>query len=308
MNAITVTGLTRRFGDFTAVDRLSFDVRGGEIFGFLGANGAGKSTTIRMLCGLLKPTDGTAIVGGIDVGRDPEAVKRRIGYMSQRFSLYRDLTVDQNITFFGGIYGLRGRRLEKRRRFIIEMAGLQGREHTRTADLAGGWRQRLALGCAILHEPTIVFLDEPTGGVDPVSRRMFWKLIDALSASGTTVLVTTHYLDEAEHCHRVAIIHAGRLAALGTTDELKQIFASRSILEIRSDTPVEAMRLLDRMQEVQKTSMFGTAVHAVLATADDRVPSELQRRLDQAGVGGVSIDLVQPSLEDVFLEVVSERR
>ena len=308
MNAITVTGLTRRFGDFTAVDRLSFDVRAGEIFGFLGANGAGKSTTIRMLCGLLEPTGGTAMVGGIDVGRDPEGVKRRIGYMSQRFSLYRDLTVDQNITFFGGIYGLRGRRLEERRRFILEMAGLQGREHTRTVDLAGGWRQRLALGCAILHEPTIVFLDEPTGGVDPVSRRMFWKLIDALSASGTTVLVTTHYLDEAEHCHRVAIIHAGRLAALGTTDELKRIFAQRSILEIRSDAPVEAMRLLDRMQEVQKTSMFGTAVHAVLATADDRVPSELQRRLDQAGVAGVAIDIVQPSLEDVFLDVVSERR
>jgi ABC-2 type transport system ATP-binding protein len=307
MNAITVTDLTRRFGDFTAVDRLSFDVRAGEIFGFLGANGAGKSTTIRMLCGLLKPTGGTAVVGGIDVGRDPEGVKRRIGYMSQRFSLYRDLTVDQNITFFGGIYGLRGTRLEQRRRFIIEMAGLQGREHTRTSDLAGGWRQRLALGCAILHEPTIVFLDEPTGGVDPVSRRMFWKLIDTLSASGTTVLVTTHYLDEAEHCHRVAIIHAGRLAALGTTGELKQIFAKRSILEIRSDTPVEAMRLLDRMQEVQKTSMFGTAVHAVLATADDRAPSELRRRLDQAGVAGVSIDLVQPSLEDVFLDVVSER-
>jgi ABC-2 type transport system ATP-binding protein len=307
MNAITVTDLTRRFGDFTAVDRLSFDVRAGEIFGFLGANGAGKSTTIRMLCGLLEPTAGAAVVGGIDVGRDPEGVKRRIGYMSQRFSLYRDLTVDQNITFFGGIYGLRGRQLEERRRFIIDMAGLQGREHTRTSDLAGGWRQRLALGCAILHEPTIVFLDEPTGGVDPVSRRMFWKLIDALSASGTTVLVTTHYLDEAEHCHRVAIIHAGRLAALGTTDELKRIFAKRSILEIRSDTPVEAMRLLDRMQEVQKTSMFGTAVHAVLATADDRIPSELRRRLDQAGVGGLSVDLVQPSLEDVFLDVVSER-
>jgi ABC-2 type transport system ATP-binding protein len=307
MNAIAVSGLTRRFGDFTAVDRLSFEVRTGEIFGFLGANGAGKSTTIRMLCGLLKPTEGTAIVGGIDVGRDPEGVKRRIGYMSQRFSLYRDLTVDQNITFFAGIYGLRGRRLEERRRFVIEMAGLEGRQHTRTGDLAGGWRQRLALGCAILHEPTIVFLDEPTGGVDPVSRRMFWRLIDALSASGTTVLVTTHYLDEAEHCQRVAIIHAGRLAALGTTDELKQIFAKRSILEIRSDTPVEAMRLLDEMQEVQKTSMFGTAVHAVLATADDRAPSELQRRLDEAGIGGVAIDRVQPSLEDVFLDVVSER-
>src|SRR5260221_11508847 len=184
MNAITVSDLTRRFGAFTAVDRLTFDVAEGEIFGFLGANGAGKSTTIRMLCGLLKPSSGSAVIGGIDVGRDPEGVKRRIGYMSQRFSLYEQLTVDQNIRFFGGIYGLDAARLEARRRFVIEMAGLEGREKTRTADLAGGWRQRLALGCAILHEPRIVFLDEPTGGVDPVSRRQFWNLIDHLSASG----------------------------------------------------------------------------------------------------------------------------
>ncbi len=307
MDAITVSGLTRRFGDFTAVDHLSFDVRAGEIFGFLGANGAGKSTTIRMLCGLLKPTAGTAIVGGIDVARDPEGVKRRIGYMSQKFSLYRDLTVDQNIRFFGGVYGLQGRKLDERRQFVIEMAGLQGREPMLTADLPGGWRQRLALGCAILHEPHIVFLDEPTGGVDPVSRRMFWKLIDALSAAGTTVLVTTHYLDEAEHCHRIAIIHAGRLAALGTTDELKRVFADRSILEVRSDRPVEAMRLLDDMREVEKTSMFGTAVHAVLTRADEQAPLLLQRRLAAAGIGGTSIDRVAPSLEDVFLDVVSER-
>jgi ABC-2 type transport system ATP-binding protein len=264
MTAIAVTDLTRRFGDFVAVDRLTFEVQQGEIFGFLGSNGAGKSTTIRMLCGLLRPTSGSATVGGVDVTRDPEGVKRRIGYMSQRFSLYEPLTVDQNIRFFAGIYGLSGATLEKRRRFALEMAGLKGREQTRAADLAGGWRQRLALGCAILHEPAIVFLDEPTGGVDPVSRRQFWHLIDQLSAGGITVLVTTHYLDEAEHCHRLAIIHAGRLAAIGTTDELKRVFADRTIVEIHASNPVEAMRALDQMADVEKTSLFGTALHAVL--------------------------------------------
>ena len=308
MHPITVDGLTRRFGDFTAVDHLSFDVRAGEIFGFLGANSAGKSTTIRMLCGLLKPTSGTAVVGGIDVGRDPEGVKRRIGYMSQRFSLYRDLTVDQNIRFFAGIYGIAGTKLEERRRFVLDMAGLRGREQTPTADLAGGWRQRLALGCAILHEPPIVFLDEPTGGVDPLSRRMFWKLIDALSTAGTTVLVTTHYLDEAEHCHRIAIIDAGRLAALGTTDELKAIFAGRPIIEIRSERPVDVMRLLERLEHVEKTSIFGTAVHAVLASRDPNVPEAVRRGLADAGMPGASIAVVAPSLEDVFLEVAGERR
>jgi len=308
VHPITVDGLTRRFGDFTAVDHLSFDVRAGEIFGFLGANGAGKSTTIRMLCGLLKPTSGTAVVGGIDVGRDPEGVKRRIGYMSQRFSLYRDLTVDQNIRFFAGIYGIAGTKLEERRRFVLDMAGLRGREQTPTADLAGGWRQRLALGCAILHEPPIVFLDEPTGGVDPLSRRMFWKLIDALSTAGTTVLVTTHYLDEAEHCHRIAIIDAGRLAALGTTDELKAIFAGRPIIEIRSERPVDVMRLLERLEHVEKTSIFGTAVHAVLASRDPNVPEAVRRGLADAGMPDASIAVVAPSLEDVFLEVAGERR
>src|SRR5206468_5606084 len=204
-NAIEVRRLTRRFGGFVAVSDVSFDVREGEIFGFLGSNGAGKSTTIRMLCGLLAPTSGHATVGGVDVTRDPEGVKRRIGYMSQRFSLYELLTVDQNIRFFGGIYGLDDARLAERRRFVIDMAGLAGREQTLARDLAGGWRQRLALGCAILHEPRFLFLDEPTGGVDPLSRRHFWRLIDTLSQSGVTVLVTTHYLDEAEHCHRVAL-------------------------------------------------------------------------------------------------------
>jgi len=302
MNAITVTDLTKRFGDFVAVDRLTFEVGQGEVFGFLGSNGAGKSTTIRMLCGLLEPTSGTATVGGVDVGRDPEGVKRRIGYMSQRFSLYERLTVDQNIRFFGGIYGLDGERLERRRSFVIKMADLAGREQVRAADLAGGWRQRLALGCAILHEPAIVFLDEPTGGVDPVSRRRFWDLIDQLAAAGVTVLVTTHYLDEAEHCHRLAIINAGRLAAIGSTGELKQIFRDRPILEIRSDGPVDAMRLLDAMPDVEKTSIFGTAVHAVLRPGG-RSAEALGRALADAGVPAV-VAPVPPSLEDVFLEVV----
>ena len=264
MNAIEVRQLTRRFGAFLAVNDLTFDVRQGEIFGFLGANGAGKSTTIRMLCGLLLPTSGSARVGGIDVGSNPEGVKQRIGYMSQRFSLYEKLTVDQNIAFFGGIYGLTGDRFSARRAFVLEMAGLRGRESTLTGALSAGWRQRLGLGCAILHEPPIVFLDEPTGGVDPLSRRRFWRLIDELARGGTTVLVTTHYLDEAENCHRVAIIHAGRLAAIGTVPELKQVFAGRPIVEVRSAQPVELMHHLDAMPEVEKTSIFGTAVHAVM--------------------------------------------
>jgi ABC-2 type transport system ATP-binding protein len=301
--AIDVRGLTRKFGDFVAVSELSFSVAQGEIFGFLGANGAGKSTTIRMLCGLLRPTSGTALVGGVDVGRDPEAVKRRIGYMSQRFSLYEPLTVDQNIRFFGGIYGLTGERFLARREFVLEMAGLRGRETTLTRDLPGGWRQRLALGCAILHEPSIVFLDEPTGGVDPLSRRRFWDLIGDLSSKGVTVLVTTHYLDEAEHCHRLAIIHAGKLAALGTANELKQVFAARPIVEVQAARPVQAMAALDRLATVEKTSLFGTAVHAVLR--DTRTsPEMLAAALAEAGVEVRAIEPVAPSLEDVFLDVV----
>ena len=300
--AIAVDRLTRRFGGFVAVNDLSFDVHPGEIFGFLGSNGAGKSTTIRMLCGLLRPSSGTATVDGIDVGRDPEAVKRRIGYMSQRFSLYEKLTVDQNIAFFGGVYGLQGDRLAARRDFVLDMAGLRGREAMLTQALSAGWRQRLALGCAILHEPRIVFLDEPTGGVDPLSRRQFWVLIDELAHEGVTVLVTTHYLDEAEHCHRIAIIQAGRLAALGTVSELKAQFAGRAILEVRAPRPVEAMQALDAMPEVEKTSIFGTAVHAVLRSTDVD-PAAIGSRLRAAGVPAASWTLVEPSLEDVFLDV-----
>jgi len=304
VNAIEVLHLSRRFGSFVAVNDLSFDVRPGEIFGFLGANGAGKSTTIRMLCGLLRPTSGTAIVGGVDVGQEPERVKTRIGYMSQRFSLYEQLTVDQNITFFGGMYGLSGPRLAARRAFAIDMAGLSGRERLRATELAGGWRQRLALGCALLHEPPIVFLDEPTGGVDPLSRRDFWALIDGLSGAGVTVLVTTHYLDEAEHCHRIAIMAAGRLAALGSTRELKRIFDHRTIVEVRASKPVDAMRVLDELPAVEKTSVFGASVHAVLRASTADPVGALAAPLAAAGVRVVSIEPVQPSLEDVFLDVV----
>lgn len=300
--AIDVHRLTRRFGDFTAVDELSFSVRPGEIFGFLGSNGAGKSTTIRMLCGLLRPTSGSARVGGVDVGGDPEGVKRRIGYMSQRFSLYEQLTVAQNITFFGGIYGLRRERMTARRAFVLEMAGLKGREDALTGSLSGGWRQRLALGCAVLHEPPIVFLDEPTGGVDPLSRRQFWRLIHELSRAGVTVLVTTHHLDEAEHCHRVAIIDTGRLAALGTVGELKGRFAGRAIVEVRAARPVEAMRVLDEIAQVEKTSLFGTAVHAVLGQSG-RAPEDVANWLRAAGVEVSGCTLVEPSLEDVFIDV-----
>jgi ABC-2 type transport system ATP-binding protein len=301
--AIDVRGLGRRFGNFEAVKDLTFSVQQGEIFGFLGANGAGKSTTIRMLCGLLTPTTGTALVGGIDVGKNPEGVKRIIGYMSQKFSLYEALTVDQNIRFFGGIYGIPAARFEARRSFVLDMAGLKGRENTLTRDLPGGWRQRLALGCAILHEPKIVFLDEPTGGVDPLSRRRFWDLIGDLSRQGVTVLVTTHYLDEAEHCHRIAIIQAGQLAALGTATELKQVFADRPILEINASKPVEAMEVLDADDRVEKTSLFGTAVHAVMKNASTD-PDVLRDRLREKGIDVASIAAVSPTLEDVFLDVV----
>jgi ABC-2 type transport system ATP-binding protein len=300
---IQVERLSRSFGSFRAVDDVTFDVRRGEVFGFLGSNGAGKSTTIRMLCGLLKPTAGRASVDGLDVERDPEGVKRRIGYMSQRFSLYELLTVEQNIEFYSGLYGLTGERRARRRKFALDIGGLAGRERELARNLSGGWKQRLALGCALLHEPPILFLDEPTGGVDPVSRREFWRLIDDLSRAGTTVLVTTHYLDEAERCDRVAIMHVGRLAALGTVGELKEVFADRPIVEIRGPDPVGLMAWLDDSHLVEKTSLFGTAVHAVLRSAATPI-DEIARALAAAGRSATSLAPVVPSLEDVFLDVV----
>jgi ABC-2 type transport system ATP-binding protein len=301
--AIALRELTKRFGDFTAVDHVSFSVGEGEIFGFLGANGAGKSTTIRMLCGLLTPTSGTGLVLGIDVARDPEGVKRRIGYMSQRFSLYDDLTVVQNVRFFGGVYGLKGAEARDREAWALQMSGLEVKETRLTGELPGGWKQRLALACAVLHRPRVVFLDEPTSGVDPISRRRFWRLIDDMAAEGITVFVTTHYLDEAEYCHRLALIHAGRLVAEGTVSELKEVFAGRAVLEVVAPRVGEALESLGEAPWALETSVFGTRVHVVVEDAE-----EGRRRVDallnEEGNPPSSVARILPTLEDVFIHHV----
>ena len=298
--AIDVQHLTKRFGTFTAVDDISFTVQRGEIFGFLGANGAGKSTTIRMLCGLLQPTDGTARVGGFDINSQTDSVKLNIGYMSQRFSLYDDLTVEQNIRFYGGVYGLRGSRLESRMAWALGMADLKGREKSLTRTLPGGWKQRLALGCAILHEPKIVFLDEPTGGVDPISRRNFWELINQLSAEGVTVLVTTHFLDEAEYCHTIILINAGTLIARGSPLELKTTHITSPILEVACSGVVDAMELLREQPWVLESSVFGTKLHVMVG--DEREGRKaIADLLARHGISVQNLERIVPSLEDVFL-------
>jgi ABC-2 type transport system ATP-binding protein len=303
--AVVIHELTKRFGAFTAVDRVSLEVQEGEIFGFLGANGAGKSTTIRMLCGLLAPTSGRGTVLGIDVARDPEGVKARIGYMSQRFSLYEDLTVRQNLRFFGGVYGLRGPAYRQREEWAVAMAGLEGKADLITRSLPGGWKQRLALACAVLHQPRVVFLDEPTSGVDPLSRRRFWRLIDEMSSQGVTVFVTTHYLDEAEYCHRLALIHAGRLAALGTVDELKGVLAGRAVLEVQAPRVGEALEALSAQPWALETSVFGTHIHVVVGEAAEgrRLVEEL---LERTGNTPAAVERILPSLEDVFIHHVED--
>jgi ABC-2 type transport system ATP-binding protein len=304
--AIEVRSLVKRFGSFTAVDGVSFEVKRGSIFGFLGANGAGKSTTIRMLCGLLGPSSGTATVGGFDIGREPERVKQVIGYMSQRFSLYDDLTVVQNIRFFGGAYGLTKQRVDERLAWVLEMAGLKGRERSLTRTLSVGWKQRLALGCAVLHEPRIVFLDEPTGGVDPASRRRFWELINGLSENGITVFVTTHYLDEAEYCNDIRLIHAGRIVAGGSPRELKTQVIRNPILEVSSDRIVEAMEILQKEPWVLETSIFGTSLH--VSVADEAEGRRLVgERLGRAGIALARVERIMPSLEDVFIRKIEEQ-
>ncbi len=305
-HSIEVKALTKKFGAFTAVDAVSFEVGRGAIFGFLGANGAGKSTTIRMLCGLLDPTSGTASVGGYDIRDEPERVKRVIGYMSQKFSLYEDLTVVENIRFFGGVYGLKKARVESRLPWILEMAGLRGRERSLTRTLSVGWKQRLALGCAVLHEPEIVFLDEPTGGVDPASRRRFWELINELSERKITVFVTTHYLDEAEYCNDIRLIHAGRIVAGGSPRELKEEVIRNPILEVASDRAVDALEALQKEPWVLETSIFGTSLH--VSVADEEEGRRLVReRLGREGIPVRGVDRIVPSLEDVFIHRIEEQ-
>jgi ABC-2 type transport system ATP-binding protein len=301
--AIEAVRLTKRFGAFVAVDALDLAVGEGEVFGLLGSNGAGKSTAIRMLCGLLTPSGGHARVLGVDVARDPEGVKRRIGYMTQRFSLYDDLSVRENLEFFGGVYGLSGADGVARRRWAIDMADLAGKEDQLTSSLPGGWKQRLALACAVLHRPRMVFLDEPTGGVDPISRRRFWDRIDAMAGEGVTVLVTTHYLEEAEHCNRVGLMHDGRLVALGSVSELKQVFAGRAILEVGCPRFLEALEQLETAPWVLEAAVFGTRLHVVVAELEDgrRLTMEL---LAATGNGPATVERIVPSLEDVFIHTV----
>lgn len=307
-NAIEVRALSKSFGKFTAVDNVSFDVRRGEIFGFLGANGAGKSTTIRMLCALLEPSAGSARVGGFDIRNQPEQVKRTIGYMSQRFSLYDDLTVEQNIRFYGGIYGLKGGRLQERMKWVVAMADLQGREKSLTRTLSGGWKQRLALGCAILHEPPIVFLDEPTGGVDPISRRNFWELINRLSSEGITVLVTTHFLDEAEYCNHIILINAGKLIASGSPSELKTSYIQLPILEVslHQGDIVEALEKVRAQTWARETSVFGTRLH-VMVEDESAGRRLIEQTLAETHIAVAQVDRIIPSLEDVFLYLLDQQ-
>ncbi len=304
-HAVEVINLTKKFGDFTAVDEVTFNIQRGEIFGFLGPNGAGKTTTIRMLLGLLRPTSGQATVLGYDIVRQPEEIRKHIGYMSQRFSLYNDLTVSENLDFYGRTYGVRGERLRKRKQFVIEMAGLEGRERELTRNLAGGWKQRLALGAAILHEPEMLFLDEPTAGVDPISRRAFWDLLYCLAEDGTTILVTTHYMDEAEHCQDLALIHNGRIITQGSPEEIKLHEMQGQVLEIDCTQPDEAIGVLRQMGLFDEVALYGALIHVVADGIAEHKP-HITQALAEANIQVRAMDVIAPSLEDVFISNVRD--
>jgi ABC-2 type transport system ATP-binding protein len=299
--AVNVERLTRTFGDFIAVDHIDLEVAKGEIFGFLGPNGAGKSTTIKMLCGLLMPTGGTGTVGGYDIISQSEEIKQNIGYMSQRFSLYDDLTVEQNINFFSGIYSVPESIRETRKEWALQMAGLKEKRHAITRTLPGGYKQRLALGCAILHEPRILFLDEPTSGVDPISRRNFWNMIYEMARAGTTVFVTTHYMDEADYCDRLALIYRGAIIAEGTPNELRKNFMTRDVLEIEAEHIIEAMAVLEKLGI--ETAVFGSLLHATVKDSKAAVPL-IYKTLGDQNITVRRVDKIVPSLEDVFVTLI----
>jgi ABC-2 type transport system ATP-binding protein len=303
MNAVEIRDLVKRFGSFVAVDHVSLSVEKGEIFGFLGPNGAGKSTTIRMLCGLLPPTSGKARVNGLDVATQPEEIRRSIGYMSQKFSLYDDLTVEENIDFFTGIYGVPQEKRDARKQYVLEMANLAGRRDAMTHALSGGWKQRLALGCAILHEPPVLFLDEPTSGVDPIARGAFWKLIHDLAEAGHTVFVSTHYMDEAEYCHRLALMYRGKVIALGTPAELKGGLKAHRLLDLETDDPLATMRALEGEPGVSDVAVFGGGLHI---TVDDAAAPDaaIRERLSAKGIELRRIGEIAPSMEDVFVALI----
>ncbi len=291
--------LTRRFGSFVAVDRVCFEIARGEIFGLLGPNGCGKSTTIRMLCGLLKPSSGTAEVAGLEVTRDPAEVREHIGYVSQKFSLYEDLTVFENLRFFGGMYGVRGAQFNESSEWVLTMAGLRGQEHRLTRELAAGWKQRLALGCAVMHHPRVLFLDEPTASVDPVSRRQFWELMHQMAERGVTVFVTTHYMDEAEYCHRIAMMNRGRIVALGSPAELKRQGSSGTLWLVECKPLAAALEELNASAQFQQAAVFGNALHVV--TADRANACQIEQTLAAKGISVTRVEPIAPTLEDVFV-------
>lgn len=301
--AVAVRDLHKQFDGFTAVDRVSFEVKKGKIFGFLGPNGAGKSTTIRMLCGILPPTSGEGRVAGLDIYTQREQIKRQIGYMSQKFSLYEDLTVEENINFYSGIYQISENTRKQRKEWVIDMAGLHRHRGSLTRVLSGGWKQRLALGCALLHDPSILFLDEPTSGVDPISRRQFWDLIYELTGRGVTVFVTTHYMDEAEYCDRLGLIYDGKLIALGTPEELKIKYMKDSVLEVSCERPMEAMGMIRQLDSVKEVTLFGNDLHAV-ATDAEAAEAAIQLLLREKEMTLSRLEKIAPALEDVFVSLI----
>jgi ABC-2 type transport system ATP-binding protein len=301
--AVETEELVKAFGSFTAVDRVSLRVVAGEIFGFLGPNGAGKSTTIRMLCGLLTPTSGRAFVGDLNVAEEPEQIRRNIGYMSQKFSLYDDLTVEQNIDFFAGMYGVARGRREERKNYILEMANLTEKRSILTGTLASGWKQRLALGCAILHDPPVLFLDEPTSGVDPIARGVFWDLIREMARTDHTIFVSTHYMDEAEYCHRLALMYRGRVIALGAPEELRAAMSTHTVLQLDTSAPLDTMRALERVPGIGDVAVFGGGLHVTVDDPDYGVDT-IKKRLSTNGIKIRRLEKIQPSLEDVFVALI----
>lgn len=304
--AVVAEELTKKFADFTAVDRVSFSIKRGEIFGFLGPNGSGKSTTIRMLCGIINPTAGFAKVVGYDIVKASEEIKKRIGYMSQRFSLYEDLTVEENLEFYAGVYGVPHSRIRERKRFVLKMADLLGREKELAANLSIGWKQRLALGCSIVHQPEMIFLDEPTGGVDPLARRDFWDLLYDMAEEGTTLFVTTHYMDEAEHCYTLGFIYEGRIIALGSPREIKRDKMPATVLEVLPADLDRAFEVLNGVAELEEVIIHGNYLHvATRVKAEEAIPL-VSGKLSDYGVAVYGIERVEPSLEDVFVSLIDQ--
>ena len=306
MNSIEVNNLRKEFGKFVSVDSISFNVAEGEIFGFLGANGAGKSTTIKMLCGILEPTAGDALVAGYSIKKDPDNVKKNIGYMSQRFSLYNDLSVEENIDFFGGIYGLSGNKFKERKKWVLKVANLEGKEKILTGSLPGGIKQRLALGTAVIHQPKIVFLDEPTSGVDPISRRNFWDLINELSANGITVFVTTHYLEEAEFCNNIILINAGKLVAEGSAKELKTKYLKNDLYEIECTNVIDALGYFGNADFVDETSIFGNLLHISINEKFKEI-GQIKTYLESKNIQLIKLNKITPTLEDVFIHLLENK-